>query len=266
MPQKSQKTTRRKKTVEKISHLMKPSGMTLDQWQILLRKQIAHELSLRIQNMGSHPVFSNFKVINPATKKSYRVFIGGESLGMSYCSCPDFAVNALGTCKHIESVLYRLKRNKENRSLLTIGWQPERPAVSLRYGLRRQIVFLPGRKMSDQLRLLVEEYFKDGLLTEHGFHRFDEFRQGVEKLKEEVDYHEDALSFIAEMRDKNILQEVIKKNFLKGIEDPQWDSFFKMKLYSYQRQGVLFAAANGRVLIADEMGLEKRFRRLPPPS
>jgi SNF2 family DNA or RNA helicase len=109
---------------------------------------------------------------------------------------------------------------------------------------------------------LVGQYFKDSLLTEYGLHRFDQFRQEVEKLKEKVDYHEDALSFIAQARDKNILSEVIKKNFPKGIEDPQWDSFCKIGLYSYQRQGALFAAANGRVLMADEMGLGKTIQAI----
>ena len=251
-----------KKAAEKISHLMRPAGMDLDQWQIVLRKQIARELSLRIQNMGSHPVFSNFKVRNPATRKSYRVFIGGEALGLSYCSCPDFEVNTLGTCKHIESVLYRLKRNKQNRSLLEAGWQPECPAVSLRYGLKRQVVFLPGQKMSDSLQSMVCEYFKDGLLTDEGFDRFDEFRKGVERLKEKIDYHEDALKVIAQIRDKNIQREVIKKNFPEGIDDPQWEGFCKINLYPYQRQGALFAAANGRVLIADEMGLGKTIQAI----
>lgn len=260
--EKAVETTRKKKVVEKISYLIKPLGMTLDQWQIVLRRQIARESSLRIQNIGNHPVFSNFKVNNPKTKKSYRVFIGGEALGMSYCSCPDFAVNTLGTCKHIESVLYRLRHNKENRSILEAGWQSELPAVTLRYGLKRQVIFLPGHKMSDGLKLLVSEYFKDGRLAEHGFDRFDEFRQSVEKLKEQVDYHEDALKFITRIRDKNILWELIKKNFPKGIEDPGWDNFCKMKLYPYQRDGALFAAANGRVLIADEMGLGKTIQAI----
>ncbi len=258
----SEKKANKKKVVEKISHLIRPGGMALDQWQIVLRKQVARELSLRIKNTGDHPVFSMFNVHNPATQKSYRVFIGGEALGMSYCSCPDFAVNTLGTCKHIESVLHKLRRNPGKRSLLEAGWQPERPAVSLRYGLKRQVVFLSGRKMSGPLKSLVGQYFKDSLLTEYGLHRFDQFRQEVEKLKEKVDYHEDALSFIAQARDKNILSEVINKNFPKGIEDPQWDSFCKIGLYSYQRQGALFAAANGRVLIADEMGLGKTIQAI----
>lgn len=174
----------KKMIVEKISHLLKPTNMDLNQWQIVLRKQIARELSLRIQNMASHPVFSNFKVANPSTKKFYRVFIGGEALGMSYCSCPDFAVNTLGTCKHIESVLYRLKRNKQNRILLEAGWQSERPAVSVRYGLKREIIFLPGKSMSPSLQSLAREYFQDGFLTEEGCVRFDEFMKGIERLQE----------------------------------------------------------------------------------
>lgn len=252
----------RKKIVEKISHLIKPTGMDLNQWQIVLRKQIARELSLRIQNVGSHPVFSNFKVTNPSTKKSYRVFIGGEALGISYCSCPDFAVNTLGTCKHIESVLYRLKRNKQNKILLEGGWQSERPAVSVRYGPKREIVFLPGKSMSESLQSLVREYFKNGFLSEEGCVRFDEFMKEIERLQERIDYHEDALRLIAEVRDKDIRWKVLQKEFSQGIEDPQWENFCKINLYPYQRHGALFAAANGRVLIADEMGLGKTIQAI----
>jgi predicted nucleic acid-binding Zn finger protein len=34
----------------------------------------------------------------------------GPGLFENYCSCPDFAVNTLGTCKHIEALLLRLRR------------------------------------------------------------------------------------------------------------------------------------------------------------
>ncbi|HLD69196.1 MAG TPA: SWIM zinc finger family protein, partial [Candidatus Omnitrophota bacterium] len=252
----------RKKIVEKISHLLKPTGMDLNQWQIVLRKQIARELSLRIQNLGDHPVFSKFKITNPSTKKSYRVFIGGEALGMSYCSCPDFEVNTLGTCKHIESVLYRLRRNKQNRPLLAAGWQSERPAVSVRYGLKREIVFLPGKSMNEPLQSLAREYFKDGFLTKEGCVRFDEFMKGVEGLQEKIDYHEDALRLIAEVRDKDIRGKMMHKEFPQGMEDSQWENFCKIDLYPYQRRGALFLATSGRVLIADEMGLGKTIQAI----
>ena len=171
MLKKKKEKISREKIINKISHLVRPGGMDVDRWQIALRKQIACELKLRIKNTGSHPVFTNFKVTNPATEKIYRVFIGGGDLGMSYCSCPDFAINTLGTCKHIESVLHRLRRNKANRLLLEAGWQPEQPAVSLRYGLKRQAVFIAGGKMSDRLRSLAREYFRDGALTQEGILR-----------------------------------------------------------------------------------------------
>ena len=250
------------KAIEKISHLSKPEGMDIERWQILLRKQIARELKLRIQNTGDHPVFTNFKVTNPVTKKNYRVFIGGAELGMSYCSCPDFAVNTLGTCKHIESVLHRLRRKKSNRLLLEAGWQPQRPAVSLRYGLKRTVVFISGKKMSPRLEALALEYFDNGVLTQEGMLHFNDFVKRVEQLKETIDYHQDALVFIAQMRDQFIRQDVIKKNFPQGIDGPQWDNLCHVNLYPYQRQGALFAATHGRVLIADEMGLGKTIQAI----
>jgi len=261
IPKKKRKTSK-KKIIEKISHLAKPEGMDLDRWQIGLRKQIARELKLRIQNTGNHPVFTNFKVTNPVTKKIYRVFIGGGDLGMSYCSCPDFAVNTLGTCKHIESVLHRLRRDKNNKILLEAGWQPEKPTVSLRYGLKRAVVFLPGKNMGVLLRTLARKYFNDGVLPQDNILLFDKFVKAVEQLKEHIDYHEDALAFIAQIRDQHIRQEIIMKSFPQGIDGPQWSSLSKVNLYPYQRQGALFAAVHGRVIIADEMGLGKTMQAI----
>jgi predicted nucleic acid-binding Zn finger protein len=37
----------------------------------------------------------------------------GPSLFENYCSCPDFAVNTLGTCKHIEALLAELRQTFE---------------------------------------------------------------------------------------------------------------------------------------------------------
>lgn len=47
--------------------------------------------------------------VKSASKKVYRVALRGPSLFENYCSCPDFAINTLGTCKHIEAVLLQLR-------------------------------------------------------------------------------------------------------------------------------------------------------------
>jgi SWIM zinc finger len=50
--------------------------------------------------------------VRSASKKTYRVAMRGPGLFDNYCSCPDFAVNTLGTCKHIKAILLRLHRRR----------------------------------------------------------------------------------------------------------------------------------------------------------
>src|SRR5436309_518804 len=102
------KSAKKKAKTPKISRLSKPAGMTLEEWQIELRKQFGREQPFRIKNLGENPVFSEFQVTNPESKNSYRVRIRGRNLGDNACTCPDFATNTLGTCKHIEFALAKL--------------------------------------------------------------------------------------------------------------------------------------------------------------
>lgn len=47
---------------------------------------------------------------------------------INFCDCPDFATNRLGTCKHVEAVLHRLRRRRRRRlvperSVVHVDWQ-----------------------------------------------------------------------------------------------------------------------------------------------
>src|SRR5207248_160061 len=86
----------------KLSRLQKPAGMSLEEWQIELRRQFGREQNYLLKNLGDEPLFSEFEVTNPQTRGAYRVQIRGARPGDNHCSCPDFATNTLGTCKHIE--------------------------------------------------------------------------------------------------------------------------------------------------------------------
>src|SRR5205085_2874934 len=111
-PQGSTTTSRKKpgRKPAKLSRLHKPENMSLEAWQIELRRQYGREQDFAVKNLGDHPFFSEFHVQNPESKNSYRVAIRGTRLGENFCSCPDFATNALGTCKHIEFTLASLER------------------------------------------------------------------------------------------------------------------------------------------------------------
>lgn len=251
------------KKVGKISPVKKPENFTLEEWQIELRRQIAREGSLRLKNVGGHPLFSTFEVKNKKTGRIYRVVIRGQSPGINYCSCPDFEINTLGTCKHIESVLRFLGRNKENRKLLKKGYVSEHSSVTLRYGSMRQIFFSFGTRAGPELKKLAGRYFDaDGYLTPEGFHRFDEFMKLASRLKEDIRYHDDAMVFIARMRDQEIRKKRVEEMFPPGLKDSKWEHLIKTELYPYQREGVLFAAKAGRCLLADDMGLGKTIQAI----
>src|SRR5947207_953519 len=120
----------------KLSRLHKPEGMSLEDWQIELRRQFGRDQRFDIVNVGDHLIFSEFEVTNPQNQNSYRVSIRGQQPGNNFCSCPDFATNALGTCKHIEFTLGYLERKRGGKTALRDGYQPAYSEVYLQYGER----------------------------------------------------------------------------------------------------------------------------------
>src|SRR5947209_10154917 len=59
----------------KLSHLRKPEGMSLEEWQIELRRQFGREQNYLLRNLGDEPIFSEFEVINPQSRSAYHVQI-----------------------------------------------------------------------------------------------------------------------------------------------------------------------------------------------
>ena len=102
------------------------------------------EQSFVLENAGSDPIFFDFRVTNPASKRTYRVAIRGAAPGENFCSCADFATDWLGTCKHAEFTLAALERRRGARAALARGFTPPYSEVYLRYGPQRVIHFRPG--------------------------------------------------------------------------------------------------------------------------
>ena len=159
-----------------LSRLRKPEEMSLEEWQVGLRREFGRAQKFRVKNVGGEPLFSEFEVTNPATKRTYRVAIRGAALGENFCSCPDFAVNTLGTCKHVEYVLGKLGRRPGAKRALALGHQPPYSEVYLQYGARREVVFRPGTQCSPALKQLAARYFDaQQRLKPESFARFHTF-------------------------------------------------------------------------------------------
>ena len=68
----------------------------------------AEKMSLRAAD-STRP-WTDYTLTSAGSGRSYRVALRGWQSGDSYCSCPDFRKNTLGTCKHILHVLEKVRR------------------------------------------------------------------------------------------------------------------------------------------------------------
>ena len=237
--------------------------MSLETWQRELRRQFGREQPFAQTNVGTEPVFSDFEVRNPQSSGTYRVSIRGVRPGENYCTCADFATNALGTCKHVEFVLGRLERQRGGLATLKRGFAPAHSEVVLQYGAKRDVRFRPGSKCPKALTALAAKYFDPSqALRPHAFAKFESFLSEAAAIKHDLRCYDDVLGFVAEVRDRDRRERRIAHAFPRGVRDLAFRTLVRGDLYDYQREGALFAARAGRCLIGDEMGLGKTIQAI----
>ena len=258
-PEKKEKTTKEK--VIPYSH--RPDDMTIDEWQAGLRRQFAINQNFTIENLGENPVFSDFNVFNPLSEKSYKVALRSEVPGLNFCSCPDFKVNLLGTCKHIEFVLHQLKSNNQNEQFFKNGNTQFYSSISLKYGAERKVYLRIGENNHNEIKDLAKKYFdEDNYLKPESYDSFENFYLKALSLDQEFKCYPDAVDYIIDIRSGHKRIKHIESRFVAGFNSPALDNLIKANLYSYQKEGVLFAAKAGRCLIADDMGLGKTIQAI----
>lgn len=116
-----------KSAIPKVSKTHKPAELDLEEWQRLLRRQFGQQQNFLLKNTGGHPTFSEFSLTNSQTGKTYRIAIRGVAAGANYCSCPDYAINNLGTCKHIEFTLAQLMKKRGAQKAFASAYLPPFP-------------------------------------------------------------------------------------------------------------------------------------------
>ncbi|MEK6236493.1 MAG: hypothetical protein N2C14_17430, partial [Planctomycetales bacterium] len=209
---KRKSASRKKKAVKKLSRAKKPAEMSLEQWQTELRRQFGVDQEFDWKNVGDHPFFSEYEVHNPASGKTYPVRVRGTESGDNFCGCADFATNTLGTCKHLEFVLARLRRKRGAKKAFQAGFQQPYSEIHLHYGAQRAVRFRPGSECPRKVARLTAKYFdSQGELTPEGFASFEVLLSEAAKTGHETRCYEDVLMFVAENRDAKQRAERLKK-------------------------------------------------------
>lgn len=244
----------------RFSRLHAPSDLSIEDWQIALRRQHGREQNFELENLDEEPIFSEFRVTNPDSATHYRVAIRGAALGENYCACPDFATNELGTCKHIEFTLAKLERRRGGKRALREGFHPSYSEVWLEYGARRRVRLRPGSQCPKTLLDTACKAFdpEDGwVLRDPHDSALDRFLAAAESSRHELRVYADARDLVAAHRRDRTRGERLTQLFPEGATSPGLRDLLSVSLYPYQAEGALFAARAGRALLADEMGLGK---------
>ena len=78
------------------------------------RKDRALSEKLHLESLNKEELWTDYIVTNNTSGKSYRIALRGWERGESFCSCPDYRKNTLGTYKHI---LFAIEKTKKSVSV-----------------------------------------------------------------------------------------------------------------------------------------------------
>ena len=194
--------------------------------------------------------WGNYSVVSQNSGKTYKLAIRGLERGQSYCSCPDYRCNSLGTCKHIIFTLSEIK-NQFNEDQLRDSYKRKHCAVHLEYGAEIEVkVSLPADNPPPEMLCFAKDLVKDI----HGLMRAV---QSSISAGYEINIYPDAEEHIDNLLFKNRMQGLVTEIQKDPENHPLRKSLLKEDLLPYQLEGVAFAAGRGRVIIADDMGLGK---------
>ncbi|MGH6627252.1 MAG: DEAD/DEAH box helicase [Burkholderiaceae bacterium] len=244
----------------RLSRQRRPQDMAAEDWQRALRRQFGREQAFTLEKIGDEPVFSDFRVSNPESGSRWRVAIRGTAAGDNFCACPDFATNALGTCKHIEFTLAKLSTRRGGKAALALGYAPPFSELYLDYGALRTLRFRAGSEAPKALLAKARRLFDataNWTLPWERLSELDAFIAAARAGGHELRAYDDALAFVAQARDAEQRRRTLDAAYPEGAADKALSKLLKTRLYPYQAEGALFAARAGRALIADEMGLGK---------
>jgi hypothetical protein len=217
------------------------------------RRQRAREEKMRLKSMNPQQLWTDYVVTNPLSGKSYRLALRGWRPGESYCSCPDFRKNTLGTCKHI---LYALERGRA-RFPKAVQDQPaavDEISIYLKYGERLELRLLLPEELPKPVRSALVPL--RGKAIEDSRDLLQRIRR-VERLGIPVTIYPDAEEYIQQQLFQARMAEVSAEIRKDPAAHPLRGTLLKTELRPYQLDGIAFAAGAGRAVLADDMGLGK---------
>ncbi|MCK4982133.1 MAG: DEAD/DEAH box helicase family protein, partial [Victivallaceae bacterium] len=233
-----------------------PSWNTTDKHETDLRKKRALTESMKIVRIeNGNKIFANYIVTKKTddNPREYKVEIRSLQKLFNYCSCPDFKKSSLGTCKHIEKVLSKIKAKKKLSPFVEIFIDYSQDAK-----LMLNFPESPSDKATSFLKkyLDISEGFKKPLEnTLQVFLR--DYENASDDIRSAIRVSNAVFKLAAKQRHQQHNKNIQEKYALKLRKDAGEAEFLRYPLYDYQIDGMLHLAFTERAMLADEMGLGK---------
>jgi len=217
------------------------------------RRERAKTEGMKLRAVNGHGPWTDYTLTSTSSGKSYRVALRGFQRGDSYCSCPDYRKNTLGTCKHI---LYSLNRVKRMFPPAQYNQRYVRKniSVNLRYGEQTELRLLLPENLDAKSEAIVAPLRDRAIADPHDL--LKRLRE-LEALGRDVHIYPDAEEYIQQRLLLEKLQQTSRAIRKDVRNHPLRKELLKTELLPYQLDGIAFAVGAGRAVLADDMGLGK---------
>jgi superfamily II DNA or RNA helicase len=217
------------------------------------RVERARVEKMKVATADATTPWTDYTVTSALSGKTYRVALRGVERGQSYCSCPDFRTNTLGTCKHILHTLEKT-RKKFTAAQIKKPYRRTTFSVAVHYGTDLELRLLMPEKLDDETAAIAGKLRGQPVDDVHDLLKR---MRHLERLGQRVHIYPDAEEFIQQ----KLFQEQTAERMTEIRRDPESHplrtSLLKTELLPYQLDGIAFAVSAGRAVLADEMGLGK---------
>ncbi len=192
--------------------------------------------------------------VTTAAGRVYQITVRDFSKSQGYCSCPDFRINKLGTCKHLLFAVNKLKKDLPYRKLLEEQSYPFLEVYCDPLNDYRITFFRKGEMPSEIDRLIADHFPGDAYILPLHYADFLDFLNQAESYKK--------IFVRPEVREKIERHfEGLQSDKLAADLKPDYTAI-KAELFPYQKEGIEFSVCKRGVIIADEMGLGKTLQAI----
>lgn len=237
--------------------------LSTDDEEIERRRERAQIEPFTVEALDTNdPVFGTFRA-GSAEGSAYEVEIRSLTECDNSCGCPDYRVNGLGTCKHIEAVVARPGGKARKRASspfveIFLRRRGEHPQVRIQW---------PESSGRSPLRPLLGRFFTaEGRLKGKPATALPSLARALSeappRLRKQVRLSRQLLPWADEQRQREA-RATARARFLAEVEaGRQTLDVLKLPLFPYQHEGMLHLAFTERALLADEMGLGKTIQAI----